>query len=50
MLAALAPEKGRDPQSGEDRRQLPVSVYDALQRFYDDTDFFVAVPEPDEAV
>ena len=27
MLAALAPEKGRDPQSGEDRRyQIPVSV------------------------
>ena len=46
-MAALAPEKGGDPQSGEDRRQLPVSVYDALQRFYDDTDFLVAVPEPD---
>ena len=28
MLAALAPEKGRDPQSGEDRRhQIPVFVY-----------------------
>ena len=28
MLAALAPEKGGDPRSGEDRwHQMPVSFY-----------------------